>query len=152
MLEERVCLGERGCRAKVIEECAGLVENRGSPLWLAEVDEAGAVAEYGMGVFGDDAELFPALGGVGVPLRGGVVVAAGFSNDGRDGRQYVVGIGGAWVVVGGENLGEVGTFECERGADECWQVGGVVGGIAGIGVSVISVRSVAAWLWFPSAS
>ena len=80
LLEQRVGLGECRDRLQPIEQRSGLVENRCGFVWLAEVDEAAAVTLEGVGVFGDDAEPFPALGGVCVAIRGGLVVD-GFGED-----------------------------------------------------------------------
>ena len=85
---------------ELIEHCAGVVENRGSLVGLAEVDEAAAVALEGECVLRDHAELFPALGGVGVAVRGGLVVAAGFGEGGGGGDEGVLGVGSAGLVVG----------------------------------------------------
>ena len=78
-------------------------------------------------LLGDDAELVPSVGGFGVAVCGCLVLAAVFGDCGVGGANRVVGVGGAGVIVRGESLGEVRAFECERGAHERGQVGGVVG-------------------------
>ena len=80
--EQGVGLGECRCGSESGEKFAGVVEDRGSVVWLAEVDEAAAVAEQRECVLGDHAELLPALGGVCVAVRGGLEVAAGFGEGG----------------------------------------------------------------------
>ena len=91
----------------MIQQCSRLAEDRGSLVWLAEVDEAAAVALEGVGVFGDDAELLPARGGVGIPVPGGLRVSSSFGERGGGGDEGVVGVGGAGLVAGGEALGDV---------------------------------------------
>ena len=121
--EQGVGLGECRYRSQPVEQCSGLVENRRSFVRLAEVDEAAAVAQEGVGMFGDDAEPFPALGGVGVAVRGGLVVAACFGEGGVGCDQGVVGVRRVGLVVGGEALGDVALVDRERGSDECGEVG-----------------------------
>ena len=109
--EQGVGLGECRYRSQPIEQCSGLVEDRRSFVWLAEVDEAAAVALEGVGVFGDDAEPFPALGGVGVAVRGGLVVAACFGEGGGGGDEGVLGVRRVGLVVRGEALGDAALIE-----------------------------------------
>ena len=78
--EQVVGLGERRYRSQPIEQCSGLVENRRSLVRLAEADEAAAVALESEGMFGAHPEPFPAPGGVGVAVRGRLVVAAVFGD------------------------------------------------------------------------
>ena len=75
------------------------MENRRSLVRLAEADEAAAVALESEGVFGDDAEPFPAPGGVGVAVRGRLVVAAVFGEGSVGCDQRVVGVRSAGLVV-----------------------------------------------------
>jgi len=93
VLEYEVCLCECGCRVKPMEQLASVLENRYSLVDSAKVDQAAAVALHGKGVFRDHAELLPALGGVGVAGRGGLVVAACFGEDGGGGYEGMLGVG-----------------------------------------------------------
>ena len=132
LLEVGVCLGERGCRAKVIEECVGLVENRRSLVWVAEGDKAAAVAEESVGVFGDDAELFPALGGVGVPVRGGLVITACFGEGSGGGDEGVVGVPSTGLVAGSEVAGDVEVIDRKCSSDDRGEQRGVLRVVAGV--------------------
>ena len=128
--EQGVGLGECGYRSQPIEQRSGLVEDRRSFVRLAEVDEAAAVALEGVGVFGDDAEPFPALCGVGVAVGGGLVVAACFGEGGVGGDQGVVGVRRVGLVVHGEALGDTALAESERRPYECREVGREIGVVA----------------------
>jgi hypothetical protein len=59
------------------------------------------VALQGVGMFGDDAELLPALRGVCVCVGGCLVVAVCFGEDGGCGYLGVVGVGGVGLKAGG---------------------------------------------------
>ena len=85
-----------------------------------------------MGVFGDDAELFPALGGVGVPVRGGLVVAACFGEGGGGGDEGVVGVWRMGLVAGGEVVGDVGVIDRKCSSDERGEQRGVLRVVAGV--------------------
>jgi hypothetical protein len=98
VLEEGVGVGDGGCGAELGEDVAGVVEDGRSLVGPSEGDEAAAVALQGVGVFGGDAELFPARRGVCVPISGCLVVAAGFGEDGGGGYQGVVGVGRAGLI------------------------------------------------------
>ena len=104
------------------------MEHGGGLVWLAEVDEAAAVAEESESLLGDDTELFPAAGGVGVAGCGWVVLEAVLGDCGFGGGERVMCVGSVGVPAGGESFGEVGQPECERGADERGRIGGVVRG------------------------
>ena len=148
LLEECVCLSECGCRLELGEEFAGVLENRGSFVCSAEVDEAAAVAQEGVGVFGDDAEPFPTLGGIGVAVRGCLVVAAGFGDCGGGGDEGVVGVRGTGLVAVSEVVGDVEMIDRKCSPDERGEKRGVLG--VGAGVCAVLDRATTSWTTLPS--
>lgn len=135
MLEERVGCGDGGCGTELVEDGARLVEHGVGLGWLAEAEEAAALALEGIGVFWDDAELFPALGSVSVAGGGGLVVAACFGERGGGGGEGVVGVGRSGLIVGGELVGDAGWVEGDGGPDEGGEQRGVGGVVARVGGS-----------------
>ena len=118
--EQVVGLGERRYRSQPVEQHSGLVESRRSLVRLAEADEAAAVALESVGVFGDDAEPFPAPSGVGVAIGRRLVVAAVFGEGSVGCDQRVVRVRSAGLVVLAQGVGYFGLPEPKRRPDECW--------------------------------
>ena len=109
------------------------------------------MALEGVCVLGDDAELFPTLGSVGVAVGGCLVVAAGFGEGGGGGDEGVLCVWRVGLVVAGEALGDVGVVDGDGGSDERGEEGGVVGVVAYAGAAASSVTRVVASFVFPSA-
>ena len=118
--EQGVGLGERRYRSQPVEQRSGPVESRRSFVRLAEADQAAAVAQKSVGVFGDDAELFPAPGGVGVAVRGRQVVAVSLGQRGGGANEGVLCVWSVRSVVLAEAPGEAALIESDRRPDECW--------------------------------
>ena len=107
-----------------------------------EADETAAVAQQGVCVLGHHAELFPALGGVGIALRRPGDVAGGFGDDGGGGDERMFGVAVVRLDAGDESLREGAVVERDGASHERGQVCGVVLGLARAGV-VASSSSVA---------
>jgi hypothetical protein len=101
-------------------------------LWLAESEQAPAVAEQRLGVFPGHVELLPAAGGVGEQGGGLGLLAVMFGEQGAGGDQRVLAERVAGLECCGEPGGEVRRGSGQRGPDGfCQACGEVRGNVRG---------------------